>query len=126
MLTLSYGYKLPETGDKGTPLFDALEENIERINDHSHDGINSPALTAQSLQGVPDTILAANWSAFGPTGHYRQLVTLIAGFDYDKVYMSFRKTTGEMIYPTVEKFSNTQYYVYTTDNTMNMVVVYGG
>lgn len=126
MLTLSYGYKKPQAGDKGTPLFTALEENIQRVNDHNHDGVNSPALTAQSLQGVAQTILAAGWVAFGPTGHYRQLVTTLPGFDFDKVYISFRKSTGEMIYPTVERFSATQFYVYTTDPTLNFVAVYGG
>jgi hypothetical protein len=126
MLTLSYGYKKPQAGDKGTPLFQALEENIQRVNDHNHDGVNSPALTAQSLQGIPQSILAANWVAFGPTGHYRQLVTMFAGFNFDTCYTSFRKTTGEMIYPTVERFSATQFYVYTTDPTLDFVAVYGG
>lgn len=126
MQTLSYGYKKPQTGDKGTPLFQALEQNIQRVNDHNHDGQNSPPLTAQSIQGIQDTISAANWAAYGPTGHYRQLVTMIAGFDYDKCFMSFRTILGEYVTPTVEKFSNTQYYIYTTDNTLDFLVTYGG
>ena len=126
MIVLSYGYQKPETGDKGDPLFQALEENIQRLNDHSHDGIDSSALTAQSIVGISDTISSANWVAYGPTGHYRQLVTVIAGFNFDTVGMSFRLTTGEMIYPTVEKFAATQYYIYTTDNTQDILVVYGG
>jgi len=125
MQTLSYGYKKPQNGDKGQPLFTALEENIQRVNDHSHNGINSPALTAQSIQGIQDTILAASWAAFGPIGHYRQLVTIIAGFNYDTVFMSFRTTAGEYITPTIERFSATQYYVYTT-NPIDFKVTYGG
>lgn len=126
MQTLSYGYQKPQTGDKGTPLFTALEQNIQRVNDHNHDGVNSPPLTAQSIQGIQDTILAANWVAFGPTGHYRQLVTMIAGFNYDTCFMSFRLSSGDYVTPTVEKFSGTQYYVYTTDNTLDFKVTYGG
>ena len=126
MLTLSFGYKKPETGDKGTPLFDALELDIQKLNDHSHDGVNSTPLTAQSIQGIQDTILSANWVAFGPTGHYRQLVTMIAGFSFDTMFMSFRLPSGDYITPTVEKFSATQFYVYTTDNTTDFKVTYGG
>jgi hypothetical protein len=126
MLTLSYGYKKPQNGDKGQPLFDALADDIQRVNDHTHDGVNSPPLTAQSLQGIQATIPAASWAAYGPTGHYRQLVTMVSGFNYDTCFMSFRLTTGEYVTPTVEKFSATQYYVYTTDNTKDFVVTYGG
>lgn len=126
MLTLSYGYKKPQNGDKGQPLFNDLAENIQRVNDHNHDGVNSPPLTAQALQGIQATIPLAGWVAFGPTGHYRQLVTMYPGFNFDTCFMSFRLTTGEYVTPTVEKFSATQFYVYTTDNTKDFVVTYGG
>ena len=126
MQTLSYGYKKPQTGDKGVPLFNALAEDVQRVNDHTHDGVNSSPLTAQSLQGVQDTILSANWIAFGPIGHYRQLITILAGFNFNTMFMSFRTTSGEYIFPTVDRFSATQYYIYTTDNTQDFVVTYGG
>jgi hypothetical protein len=40
--------------------------------------------------------------------------------------MSFRTVLGEYIMPTVERFSATQYYVYTTDPTQDFLVTYGG
>jgi hypothetical protein len=126
MQTLSYGYKLPETGDQGATLFDALEDNITRLNDHNHDGVDSQQLTAQSIVGVAQTITSAGWSASGATGHYRQQVTLPAGFDFDLVQIGFRTTAGAQIYPTVERISDTQYYVYTIDNTLSYVALYGG
>lgn len=126
MQTLSYGYKKPQTGDKGTPLFTALAEDIQRVNDHNHDGVNSPPLTAQSIQGIQATVPAANWVAFGPIGHYRQLVTVVAGFNYNTMFISVRTVTGEYITPTIERFSATQFYIYTTDNTQDFVVTYGG
>ncbi len=126
MITLSYGYKKPQTGDKGTPLFTALEDNIQRVNDHNHDGVNSPPLTAQSIQGIQATVLAANWVAFGPTGHYRQLVTVIAGFNFDTMFISTRTSAGAYVFPTIERFSATQFYIYTTDPTADFVVTYGG
>jgi hypothetical protein len=126
MQTLSYGFKLPEDGDKGAPLFQALEDNITRVNDHNHDGANSSPLTATSIVGVPANILSANWVANGPTGFYRQLVTLPPGFDFDLVQISMRLSTGDYVSAEIEKVSDTQYYVYTIDNTVSFVAVYGG
>ena len=126
MLTLSFGYKKPESGDRGSTLFTALEDNIQRLNDHTHNGIDSPPLPAQSIVGVIQTILSASWVAFGPTGHYRQLVTVASGFDFDTTQISFRNPSGHIIYPTTERVSDTQFYVYTTDNTIDFTAVYGG
>lgn len=124
--TLSYGYVLPSTGDSGTALFTALENNITRLNDHTHDGTDSPSLPAQSIAGVSQTISSASWVASGATGHYRQAVTVPSGFDFDEVQISFRTTAGAYIHPTVERISDTQYYVYSSNNTINFLAVYGG
>lgn len=126
MQTLSYGFLLPDDGDLGPVVFPALEANIQQLNDHTHNGTNSSLLTAASIAGVPVVVPFASWVAFGPTGHYRQLVTLPAGFSYDTVQISFRLSTGEYLTPQVEKISATQYYVYTIDNTLDFVAVYGG
>lgn len=126
MQTLSYGFLLPETGDLGPVVFPALEANIQQLNDHTHDGTNSSLLTAASIAGIPVAIPSGSWAAFGPTGHYRQLVTLPAGFSYDTVQISFRLSTGEYLTPQVEKVSATQYYIYSIDNTLSFVACYGG
>lgn len=127
MQTLSYGYFKPETGDRGTTLFTALEDNIQRLNDHNHDGNNSSLLPAQNIQASSQTILAAAWDGTGlPTGHYRQLVTVVAGFTFDGTNIGFRVSgnSGSYIYPTVERVTNTTFYVYTTDNTLDFVAIY--
>lgn len=126
MLTLSYGLKKPQAGDQGTALFTALEGDIQQLNDHDHNGTNSAPLPAQSVLGVQQTIASGSWVANGPTGHYRQLVTVPAGFDFDKVHISMRTSTGIYVYPTIEKVSTTQYYVYTIDNTVTFTANYGG
>ena len=126
MITLTYGFKLPETGDSGAALFTALEDNITRVDGHTHDGVDSPTLPPQSIVGVTQTISSASWVASGATGHYRQQVTVPAGFDFDGVQISFRTAAGSYIHPTVEKVSDTQYYVYTTNNAINFTACYGG
>lgn len=126
MVTLSYGYKKPGSGDRGASFFTSMEDNIQRLNDHTHDGTNSAPLPAQSISGVPQTILAANWVAHGPTGFYRQLVTVPIGFDFDEVHISMRLSTGEYVLADIERVSDTQYYVYTNNNALTYVAVYGG
>jgi hypothetical protein len=126
MTTLTYGLKRPSTGDSGSTLFAALEDNITQLDGHTHDGVDSPALPAQSITGVTQTISSASWVASGATGHYRQQVTVPAGFDFDLVQISFRTSAGAYIHPTVEKVSDTQYYVYTTNNAIDFIACYGG
>ena len=45
MITLSNGYQLPEDGDRGNVFWDGLEGNIQRLNDHKHDGADSEKLS---------------------------------------------------------------------------------
>ena len=127
MITLTYGRKVPDTGDRGVPLFQLFEDNIAKDDSHNHDGVNSSLLTAQSFVGVVQTILAAGWATYGgPIGHYRQLVTMSPGFLFDTTKISFRTTAGAYIYPTVERVTSVTYNLYSTNNTINFVAVYGG
>lgn len=129
MLTLSYGYLKPETGDHGSIFFPALEDDIQQLNDHNHDGVNSVKLTAQSVTGVKDTtsIVAANWVLVGG-GTYRMVVTTPPNITYDDYARSYVITngpdTGAEVNPTVVKISATQYYVYCNDNTVDMTILY--
>ncbi len=124
MLTLSYGYKKPETNDKGPAVFPALEADIQQLNDHNHDGANSALLTAQSIVGSPQTLLAANWVALGG-GNFKQTVAMLPGFIFDTTTMSFRDPDGTYIMPSVKKVSPTSFDVFTNDSTINMYILYG-
>lgn len=125
MQTLSYGYKKPQTGDKGSVFFPALEDNIQLLNDHSHNGSNSARLTASSVTVVTGTVLAASWAAVaGQTGTYRQLITMPVGLSYDDYMVSFKDASGHILYLTTEKVSTSTYYVYINDNTKALTAVY--
>lgn len=130
MQTLSYGYKKPETGDRGSIFWPALEFDIQRLNDHSHDGTNSQKLLASSVQGIDDTILATNWVAVaGQTGTYRQLVTMPPNVLFDDYGMTFRVSSagpaiGRQLALTVEKFAAGTFYVYINDNSLDLQVLY--
>lgn len=117
MQTLTYGYLLPESPDTGDKVFPALQQDIQQLNDHDHDGVNSAPLAFQSAQ-----VLAASWVA-APIGGglYRQLVTVPDGLQYDDVDLWFRLSSGEFVYPSVERNNNTSFYVYTNDNSLTYV-----
>lgn len=127
MLTLSYGYSKPQTGDKGATIWSALEADIQQLNDHTHDGVTSALIPAKNLASTQGSILAAAWATYGgaPTGFYRQTVTMPVGYSFDTTSITFQSSAGAYVYPTVEKVTNTTYYIYTTDNTLALTAKYG-
>lgn len=128
MTTLSYGFLLPASGDKGTALWNALQGDITQLNNHTHDGVNSAPIPGKNIASQTQSILAANWATYGgaPTGFYRQLVTMLAGYTFDANVVTFRDSTGKYVYPTVEKNDATSFYIYSTDNTLALTAMYGG
>jgi hypothetical protein len=118
--TLSYGYKKPSNPTTGDLFFPAMEDNIQQLNDHNHNGVNSAPLSA-----FIDVISSAGWtSAPQGGGVYRQAVTMPAGFDFDVCQIWFKTTNGECLYPTVERIGSSSYYIYSNDNTADFQAYY--
>ena len=126
--TLSYGYKKPQDGDKGSTFWDDLEFDIQRTNDHTHNGVDSAVLASGNVSATTQNILAASWVAHGSTGLYRQLVTMPTSptaMQFDNYYMMFRNTsTKNQMFLSVEKVSATTFYVYINDNSVNVTIYY--
>lgn len=120
--TLSYGYLKPVTGDRGSQIFSDLEADIQRVNDHNHDGNNSTQIPATSIVGVTQTINGI-WTSLG-SGRYRQLVTAPAGISYDSYGIIFRLSTGVQFFPSVEKVSASTFYIYAGEQLVNIKAVY--
>lgn len=116
MLTLSYGFKKPQTNDKGSIFWSALEANIQQLNDHNHNGTNSAKLTAASSTVVLVNILSAGWGAALADGGFRQLVTLPGTVTYDDIMINYKETsTGHVYFLQTEKVSDSTFYVYCND-----------
>lgn len=124
MRTGSYGYQIPEDGDKGNEVFPALVDDLEQLDEHDHDGVNSAALTRTAMASTTQSLSAGDWSATSG-GNYRQLVAMPAGLLYNTMSMTFRLANGDPYFPTVEKVSSTSFYVYINDNTQDVTVLYG-
>lgn len=124
MLTLSYGYKKPEASDKGPVVFPAMEDNIQRVNDHTHNGSNSSKLTTAAVEAVTQSLLLGSWVLVSD-GIYKQTVTLPGGLDYTKISIQFlHGTSGDRLWLGVNKVSATQYDVFINDNSINVTAVY--
>lgn len=124
--TLSYGYKKPVTGDKGSVFYPDLEFDIQRLNDHNHDGSNSAILTSTSVTSVVQTVTNAGWAAVsGQPGTYKQNVTMSAGIAFDTHAIQIRNnSTKEMLYLSVTKTGTNAFDVYINDNTIALQVMY--
>jgi hypothetical protein len=122
--TLSYGYVKPQTGDRGSVFFPALEANIQQLNDHDHDGTDSAKLTTASSNVMTESILAASWGATIGNGQYRQLITLPVTLSYDTIQIFFRNSSGETVFTKHTKASSSTYYVYTNDDALALTAVY--
>lgn len=123
MITLSYGYKKPESNDKGPIVFPALESNIQLLNDHTHDGVTSAKIPSSSLLPLTTSLVAGSWVAAG-NGLFKQTVTLPGALSFDTTAFTVKLETGHVVYPTIEKISATQYDIYTNDSTLGFEVLY--
>lgn len=126
MNTLSFGFKKPQTGDKGggvNGFWAALEGDIQQLNDHTHNGSDSSLLSANSINALTQNISAVGWVASG--SGYRQLVTLPGVSLFDNFQILFKdQTTKEQLLLGVEKLSSNTYYVYCNDNTVALTAYY--
>jgi hypothetical protein len=127
--TLSYGFEKPVTGDKGSVFFPALENDIQKLNDHTHNGTNSAKLTAAASASVTQAISAASWSHLG-AGTYRQTVTIPVsltgnGGVYESFSMQFlNAANGRQLHLSREKVTSTTYYLFINDNAIDVTAVY--
>jgi hypothetical protein len=127
--TTTHNLVKPQTGDRGSVFWPALEAAIQRLNDHVHNGSDSEALNPRYFSKTTNTLALASWSAVaGQAGTYRQLETCPTGYTVDgsnpKFMIGSGSDAGAIIYPSTVKVSATTYYVYINDNTIDVKVVY--
>jgi hypothetical protein len=115
--TLSFGYIQPQNGDPGSIWFPALNDDIQQLNDHDHDGSNSAQLSSSNLLNGAVVILAAAWISNG-TGSFYQDVTCPAGYNMDDYSISVRINGSFIIYPSMTRLTATTFRIFTLDNSL--------
>ena len=130
MRTTPYGYRVPQTGDpaKGTGgWYESVEFDIDRVDNHNHDGTNSRLLSAAAIPTETVDILAAGWVADGPS--YKQTVTMPAAVpEVNEVSVRFYQTApgaevGKNANLSFKRLTATTVEVYCSDNTAEFVMV---
>jgi hypothetical protein len=128
----------PDRGDKGDPVFDALEGNIDSLDAHSHDGsaggFDRVASSALS-RGATVAVASGSWSAIGAgpyTGFYEQTISFPAGFTvangsaYGKAsirfYLAPGAVKGDEVSPKYEKVTDTSIKIIYPNNTDDLEV----
>lgn len=124
--TLTKGYKLPQTGDRN--FWSDLSFDIQRLNDHKHDGVDSVSLTPYNIAKGTNTISSANWVAVGG-GTYKQTITMPTNYLFDESIIKHVVTSGthagKEILATLKKITASSYEIYVNDNTMDLIARYG-
>ena len=120
METLSKGFKKPEAGlDTGDAWFQALADNIQQLNDHTHNGTNS-----QSIPGVTATIAltsvaisTSGWTGPDSEGNYTKAVVPGGSFDYTtSIIQITRDSDGEVVYAGLKQGATVASFVVKTND----------
>lgn len=131
--TLSNGYKKPQTGDRGNTFFKDLEDNIQRTNDHTHNGTDSEKIPSQNILKQTQSISSTNWggSSRPDTSEFVQNIALPSGLNFDETTMEFRDATsespllGSVIHPFIQRIDANNYMIQVNDDTLDILVIYG-
>lgn len=115
--TISYGFILPDTGDKGSVWFPALETNITKLAAHTHDGFNSAKILTTSITAVTQAI-PASWSD-PVNGVYSQELTVPNDANYADVFIMIKDAANNQMFLDVKPGTTAKKYkVYSNDNTL--------
>lgn len=130
MRTTTYGYRVPETGDPAKGIggwYESIEFDIDRLDQHNHDGTNSRQLSSSAIPTETVSILAAGWAVDGVS--YKQTVTMPAAVpEINDVSVRFYQTApagevGKNANLAFKRLTATTVEVYCSDNTAEFVMV---
>jgi hypothetical protein len=122
-------YEKPAAGDQGNTVFDILEEYMERMAVHNHDGGDSKEISLNIAKDIDTFVIGVDlvWSSLG-NGEYRATIPVPGATTFDAsirklFYAPTATTVFKEFYPTVEKIDNTSFYVYSNNNQVDLKVV---
>lgn len=117
--------KVPEPGDRGSVFCPAISENFETLDEHNHDGSNSPLINAKAIAKSTINLVAAGWVATAVD--YKQLVTLPSGYSFDtatiKAIIMSGIYIGAEFVPTINKISPTTFELFSLLGNIDVKVV---
>lgn len=128
MITTTYGYKIPENGDTGAPVFAALGGNATLVDAHTHNGINSAKITSSDLQRSTISLPSGSWVATSDGTGFKQTVTCPGVYTLANSSFRFRVSSGahanKIIHPTILPISVTSFEVVVNDSSLNLDILF--
>jgi hypothetical protein len=128
--TTPYGYRVPQTGDAAKGIggwYESVEFDVDRLDNHNHDGTNSRLLSSTAIPTATVDVLAANWLPDGPS--YKQTVTMPASVpEVDNVSVRFKQTApvgpaGMNAMLSFKRLTATTVEIYCSDNTASFLMI---
>lgn len=120
-ITLSYGYKKPTTGDKGSTFFPDLEADIQQLNDHAHNGSNSARIPSTNISSVKVSLDSVPSWTLETDGKWVKEIDIPNNADYADVFIMVKNAAGEQMFLDIKPVSgNTKKFkVYSNDNGLS-------
>lgn len=125
---LGYGFVKPDVGDESSTRWMVdHRNNWQKVNDHTHDGVNSALISIPTIVKVIQSYVAADW-VFLADGIYTQTVSMPIGYEYDNAFFEHTITNGTYAdsewSPRTIKTGASSYTIYSNDNTIDFDVRY--
>lgn len=120
--------QIPSPADRGTTFCPAISSNFASLDTHSHNGLDSPLISAKSLAKGTINILSTSWIACGEN-EFSQIVTMPSGYLFDSSIIRFIISSGDFVGCEVslspKKISTNSFEVYTSFPNLNLKVILG-
>jgi len=128
--TLTFGHKKPLDGEQGATVCDALEDNIDLDDSHTHDGSNSDNVDSATLGRSQVTVLTTGWNPDGAM--FKQTVTFPVAFsvgngsEWGKASLRFflDEATKDEVFPKIVRLSDTTFDLFSPVNDQGFVVTF--
>lgn len=123
-LLTSFGFKKPQNSERN--FWDALNENTQKINDHTHNGTDSNKLALKDMSRLTSTIAPASWVAIdGQPGHFKADIIFPAGIAYSNNNVNPQFSIADKaVYLSAERKSDIEMTVFINSNAHAVKIVY--
>ena len=126
MKNIGHGIFLPEKQDRGSEIFNALKDLFYKVVQHTHNGVDSPAVDTKTMFTNEIILDKANWTAV--SAGYEQSITLPTGRTLENSIIRFFINEGPMvhqeIFPTIKPDSLNVFKIKLNSNQFGIKLVF--
>lgn len=125
MRILTNNIRVPEDDDAGNVWADAIEFDLEKLND-TITAIDN--LSIENINRATTNIDKANWDVDADGKGYKQIVSMPTGVTFSNSNLSIKIASGPDIYTpihaTIQPLSLTGFEIIVNDSTLDLEILY--